>query len=69
MRSSGIDEKYITGDGDDYDKFMAWAKTVPMTIGNPLYHWTHMELQKYFGIHEAFNEETAPAIWRRQRKC
>ena len=63
MRSCGIDEKYITGDGSDYDKFMAWAKTVPMIIGNPLYHWTHLELQRYFGIYEVLNEKTAPAIW------
>jgi glucuronate isomerase len=63
MRSNGIDEKYITGDGSDYDKFMAWAKTMPMTIGNPLYHWTHLELQRFFGIYEVLNEKTAPAIW------
>ncbi|SNX53413.1 glucuronate isomerase [Thermoanaerobacterium sp. RBIITD] len=63
MRANGIDEKYITGDGSDYDKFMAWAKTVPMTIGNPLYEWTHLELQRYFGIYEILNEKTAPAIW------
>lgn len=63
MRSNGIDEKYITGDADDYSKFIAWAKTVPMTIGNPLYHWTHMELQKYFGINEILNEKSAEEIW------
>ena len=45
MRSFGIDEKYITGDADGYDKFKAWAKTMPYLIGNPLYHWTHLELQ------------------------
>lgn len=65
MRSNGIAEKYITGDASDYDKFMAWAKTVPMTIGNPLYHWTHLELQRYFGIHEVLNEKTAPEIWKK----
>ena len=42
MRANGVEEKYITGDASDYDKFLAWAKTVPMTIGNPLYHWTHL---------------------------
>ena len=63
MRSNGIDEKFITGDGSDYDKFMAFAKTVPMTLGNPLYHWVHLELQRFFGIHEVLNEKTAPAIW------
>jgi len=63
MRSNGIDEKYITGNANDYEKFMAWARTMPMTIGNPLYHWTHLELQRYFGIYEVLNEKTAPAIW------
>lgn len=63
MRSNGIDEKYITGDGTDYEKFIAWAKTLPMAIGNPLYHWTHLELQRFFGIYEVLNEKTAPEIW------
>jgi glucuronate isomerase len=63
MRSNGINEEYITGSASDYDKFMAWAKTVPMTIGNPLYNWTHLELQRFFGIYELLNEETAPQIW------
>lgn len=63
MRSNGVDERYVTGDVDDYNKFVAWAKTVPMTIGNPLYHWTHMELRKYFNIYEVLNEKSAPAIW------
>lgn len=63
MRANGVEEKYITGDADDYDKFMAWAKTVPMTIGNPLYNWTHLELQRFFGIDEILNEKSAPAIW------
>ncbi|MBU3143293.1 glucuronate isomerase [Clostridium sp. CF012] len=63
MRSNGIDEKYITGNASDYEKFMAWARTMPMTIGNPLYHWTHLELQRFFGIYEVLNEKTAPAIW------
>jgi glucuronate isomerase len=68
MRANGIDEKYITGDADDYEKFMAWAKTMPMAIGNPLYHWTHLELQRYFGIYEVLNEKTAPAIWEKANK-
>lgn len=63
MRAIGIDEKYITGDADDYEKFMAWAKTISMSIGNPIYHWTHLELQRYFGIQEVLNENTAPHIW------
>jgi glucuronate isomerase len=68
MRSNGIDEKYITGDASDYEKFIAWAKTMPMAIGNPLYHWTHLELQRYFGINEVLNEKTAPAIWEKANK-
>ena len=63
MRSNGIDEKYITGDGSDYDKFMAWSQTIPMAIGNALYHWTHLELQRFFGIYDVLNEDTAPLIW------
>ncbi|MCX7656322.1 MAG: glucuronate isomerase [Treponemataceae bacterium] len=63
MRSNGIDERFITGDAAPYDKFLAWARTIPQSIGNPLYHWTHLELQRYFGIYEPLNEATAPAIW------
>jgi glucuronate isomerase len=63
MRANGIDERYITGDADPYDKFIAWAETIPRTIGNPLYHWTHLELQRYFDIHEPLNRESAPEIW------
>lgn len=63
MRANGIEEKYITGDADDFEKFKKWASTVPYTIGNPLYHWTHLELQRYFGIYELLNEETAETIW------
>ncbi|WP_090551578.1 glucuronate isomerase [Natronincola ferrireducens] len=66
MRSNGIEEKYITGDASDYEKFMAWAKTLSMCIGNPLYHWTHLELQRYFGIYDILNESTADDIW---NKC
>lgn len=63
MRTYGIDEKYITGDGTDYEKFLAWAKTISAAIGNPLYHWTHLELKRFFGVDEVLNEKTAPAIW------
>ncbi|MBS4224229.1 glucuronate isomerase [Lederbergia citrea] len=63
MRANGIEEEFITGNANDYDKFMAWAKTVPMTIGNPLYNWTHLELQRFFGIDTILNEKTAPEIW------
>jgi len=63
MRSAGINERFITGDATDYEKFLAYAKTISMSIGNPLYHWTHLELQRYFSIYEVLNEKTAPAIW------
>ncbi|NTZ19558.1 glucuronate isomerase [Paenibacillus sp. JMULE4] len=63
MRANGIEEKYITGDASDYDKFLAWAKTVPMTIGNPLFQWSHLELRRFFGIHDLINEKNAPLIW------
>src|ERR1035438_6969984 len=52
MRANGAPEKYITGDATPYEKFLAWARTVPYTLRNPLYHWTHLELQRYFDIHE-----------------
>ncbi|MGB8492035.1 MAG: glucuronate isomerase, partial [Bacteroidales bacterium] len=52
MRTNGIDEKYCTGDATPGQKFDKWAETVPATIGNPLYHWTHLELARYFGIYD-----------------
>ncbi|MES2737576.1 MAG: glucuronate isomerase [Verrucomicrobiota bacterium] len=63
MRCNGIPEEFITGDATPREKFLAWAKTVPHTLRNPLYHWTHIELKRYFGIDELLNERTAPAIW------
>jgi glucuronate isomerase len=63
MRANGIPERLVTGDGEPFDKFMAWADTVQNLIGNPLYHWTHMELQRYFGIDKPLNPETAKEIW------
>lgn len=63
MRANGVDEQYITGDADDYDKFLKWADTLEMAIGNPLYHWSHLELKRYFGVDETLNERTAPDIW------
>ncbi len=65
MRSGGVDEKYITGDGDEYLKFLAFAKILPRLIGNPIYHWTHLELLRYFGIDEPLCEESAKRIWNR----
>ncbi|MCQ6275656.1 glucuronate isomerase [Bacillus sp. V3B] len=63
MRAHGIDEQYITGDASAKDKFAAWAKTVPYTLGNALYHWTHIELKNYFSVDELLNEETSEKIW------
>ena len=63
MRTLGISEKFITGNGSDKDKFLNWAKTVPYTMRNPLYHWTHLELTRYFGITDLLNESTAEKIW------
>jgi len=64
MRSNGVDEKYITGDASDKEKFFKWAETVPYAIKNPLYHWTHMELKRPFGISDRLlNLTTAESIW------
>ncbi|MBQ7542936.1 MAG: glucuronate isomerase [Clostridia bacterium] len=63
MRSYGIAEKYITGDASDKEKFFAFARVMPYLIGNPMYHWTHLELQRYFGIDTPLSEKTAEAIW------
>ncbi len=63
MRTNGIPENEITGDVSDWDKFYNWAKTVPYTLRNPLYHWTHLELNKPFGIQTILNQNTAKEIW------
>ena len=63
MRSNGVDEKYITGDAPDREKFQKWAETMPYLVGNPLYHWTHLELKRYFGIDKTLNPDTAEEIW------
>ena len=63
MRANGVSETDITGHEPDYRTFLAWARTVPSIVGNPLYHWTHLELQRYFGINEVLSEKTAPMIW------
>ncbi len=65
MRADGVDERYCTGDAAPYEKFLAWARTVPQTLRNPLYHWTHLELKRYFGIDKLLDESTAPEIWER----
>lgn len=64
MRANGIEEKFITGDADDYSKLKAWAATVPYTVRNPLYHWAHLELKHPFNIHELLNEENAERIYK-----
>ena len=63
MRTLGVNEKYITGDSSDKEKFENWAKTVPHTMRNPLYHWTHLELKGYFGINQLLNESSATEIY------
>ncbi len=63
MRTNGVPEKYITGDATDYEKFEQWAATVPYTLRNPLYHWTHLELQRYFNIDTILSPETAKEIY------
>jgi glucuronate isomerase len=65
MRANGVPERYCTGDATPYEKFLAWAATVPRCLRNPLYHWTHLELQRYFGIDERLDADTAPSIWAR----
>ena len=63
MRSNGVAEKYCTGDASDWEKFLAYAGTVPHTLRNPLYHWTHIELKRFFGITTLLNEKAAKQIW------
>ncbi len=67
MRCNGVPEDFITGSASPFEKFMAWAKTVPHTLRNPLYHWTHLELKRYFGIDELLDEKSAIAIW--EKSC
>ncbi|NLG87630.1 MAG: glucuronate isomerase [Clostridiaceae bacterium] len=63
IRSNGVDEKYITGTADPKEKFMKFAETMPYLLGNPIYHWTHLELKRYFGIDKVISRETAEEIW------
>jgi glucuronate isomerase len=63
MRSNGVEEKYITGDASDREKFQKWAETLELAIGNPLYHWSHLELKRYFGYDGYLNGETAEEVW------
>lgn len=63
MRSCGVEEKYITGDASDYEKFEKWAECLGHAIGNPLYHWSHLELQRYFDYYKPLNKNTAKEVW------
>ena len=63
MRTNGVPEAYCTGDKPDYEKFEKWAATVPYTLRNPLYHWTHLELQRYFNVSEVLSEQNARAVY------
>ena len=63
MRSCGVDEKYITGDASDKEKFLKWAEVLGKAIGNPLFHWSHLELKKYFGYNGVLNKKTAEEVW------
>lgn len=63
MRSNGVEEKYITGDAPDKEKFLKWAETLEMAIGNPLYHWSQLELKRYFGYEGYLNKENAEEVW------
>lgn len=65
MRANGVPEELITGDGDEYEKFLAWADTIEKSYGNPLYEWTHLELKRFFHIDDVFTRESAPAIWKK----
>jgi glucuronate isomerase len=68
MRANGYSEDYISGSKSDYDKFQAWAATVPYTMRNPLYHWTHMELKNPFGITQLLNAQTSDTIWKQTQE-
>ena len=63
MRANGVDEAYITGDAPDREKFQKWAETLELAIGNPLYHWSHLELRRYFGYEGVLNGDTAQEVW------
>ena len=63
MRSAGVDEKYITGDASEREKFQKWAETLAKGIGNPLFHWSHLELQRFFGYNGVLNGDTAEEVW------
>src|SRR5689334_1440454 len=63
MRTNGVDENYITGNKSDYEKFEQWAATVPYTLRNPLYHWTHLELRRYFDVNRILSPSSAKSVY------
>jgi glucuronate isomerase len=65
MRANGVAERFCTGDASPHEKFLAWGRTVPFTLRNPLYHWTHLELKRYFGITDLLDEDSAESVWNR----
>ena len=69
MRTVGVDEELVTGGGDEYEKFKAFAAAMPLLIGNPLYHWTHLELKRYFDIDETLSPDTCEMIWNKCNEC
>ncbi|RKP57318.1 glucuronate isomerase [Cohnella endophytica] len=71
MRANGVEEKYVTGGqgAEDYDRFLAWTRTVPAAIGNPLYHWSHLELRRMFGVDDLIHEGNARIIWDKTKAC
>ncbi len=69
MRTGGVEETLITGDGDEFEKFKAFAEIMPKLIGNPLYHWTHLELKRYFDIDETLDADSAEEIWNKCNAC
>ena len=69
MRANGVPERLCSGDAPDYEKFLAFVQTIPYTLRNPLYHWSHLELQRYFNIGLPINEDNAPRIWAQANEC
>ncbi len=68
MRANGVEERYCTGSATPFEKYLAWARTVPAALRNPIYHWTHLELKRYFGIAELLDETSAETIWQRANR-
>lgn len=69
MRANGVAERFCTGDAPPYEKYLAWARTVPATLRNPLYHWTHLELKRYFGVGVLLDEDSAKSVWDAAKAC